>query len=269
METPPKFPQATFWIFMLTFKDQFFLRHPNCFTSSKPSFGICWRPHCQTHRSLLLSSPLTHPPHHYPPHSPHPTPPPPPRPQWFPFHVSVGVGHHWYWKALTACPVISQVISWWVPTSLASAYQQGEFLSQQAMGHLSLFLHEQCNWAQSHKMEIKPQRPTEMPISLGGLDYYSQVRSDSAAKRALAPSLMGKKSLSLNFFHFGIAGTMGLSYQGIKEKIEPGSSMSSQSSKRAVSHQSMARQWKRYCSMTFRRNTIPSALPVSPSSSEN
>lgn len=72
-------------------------------------------------------------------------------------------------------------------------------------------------------------------MSLGALEYYSEVRSDSAAKQVLAPSLMGKKSLSFNFFHFGIAGTVGLSYQGIKEKIEPESSVSSQSSKRELS----------------------------------
>ena len=74
-----------------------------------------------------------------------------------------------------------------------------------------------------------------MPISLGVPECYSQVRSDSAAKRVLALSLMRKKSLSLNFFHFRIAGTVGLSYQGIKEKIEPGSSVSSQSNKRELS----------------------------------
>lgn len=65
---------------MLTFKDQFFLRHPSCFMSSKPPFGICWRPHCQTHRSLLLASPPTHPPHHHPPTPSPPTPLPLPCP---------------------------------------------------------------------------------------------------------------------------------------------------------------------------------------------
>lgn len=105
-DTTPKFPQLTFWIFMLTFKDQFFLQHPAVSWAANRHLayaGVLTAKHT-THSLASPPHPITTLP------SPHPAPPPPSRPQWFPLHVSVGFGGYhntaklwqpvlWSWKS--------------------------------------------------------------------------------------------------------------------------------------------------------------------------
>lgn len=113
----PKSLQPSFWIFMLAFTNQFFPCYPSCFVSSKCRLAYA---------GVLTANPTIH-------FCQHPWPPM----QWFPRLTG-----SWSSPILQNfnCPPFDfqSHMSWWVPTSLASWYHQGQcyLCPQQAVGYL-------------------------------------------------------------------------------------------------------------------------------------